>query len=589
MASLLMALRASDLRRLIHPRWLLVAGVLCGLALALRTLKPAAPAQILPGQSLAWDIARAASRSADVQLASGAYLPGDRLMLYTRTSQADRARVRAWALMQIEPFADRLAKLSSGEQLTWIIDFGPAPAEQEVLIAPLSRAADPSLYRYVGAAPGLVGAERTPAAPPQPTAAPQPAVVEPAPAQPTAAPEQPAPAPEQPAAAQAAPAPEQPAPTQPAPVQPAQSGQPLLATSFDEPGAKSAWLRLSGDWLAHDGIYSQLDNSGYDYISTLDLAPQSHYRMEARLRLGEGEMGGGFFYNAPKKDTRAGAQIVDFDNKGGFMRWGRYDDKGAFVYGGGVKVDPSIGDGQWHSLELTTHGKTSVVALDGREVGTIPNTSAGGYYGLISSKTKVDFDDISVTVLSEAGAGAAPEPASAPAAAASFADDFADGDTKGWQVLSGTWQNIDGTYQQTGLDGSDLGSVSPFQSDHFSATVRLKRLDGDMGAGLYFNMAQPDKKSRSQMINYTQSGKVLQWGHFDEGGNFVFEGSAPAPDGGDGKWHVLQVQVSAGKATFWLDGQQIARDVSLTYTSGYVGLLASNSKVAFDDVRFAVE
>ena len=61
------------------------------------------------------------------------------------------------------------------------------------------------------------------------------------------------------------------------------------------------------------------------------------------------------------------------------------------------------------------------------------------------------------------------------------------------------------------------------------------------------------------------------------------------PDGSDGKWHVLHISVKAGKATFALDGKEIAKDVSLTYPSGYLGLLASNSKAAFDDVQFVTQ
>ncbi|KPV50705.1 hypothetical protein SE17_25340, partial [Kouleothrix aurantiaca] len=371
------------------------------------------------------------------------------------------------------------------------------------------------------------------------------------------------------------------------------STEPLLASTFDETNpAKSPWLPLSGDWQAHDGIYSQRDNTGYDFISMMNLAPQSNYALESKLRLGEGDMGGGFIYNVPNPTTRAGAQIVDFDNKGGFLRWGRYDDKNAYIYEGGVKIDPPINDGQWHDLRLTTHAAASTIALDGRELGQIKNTSTSGSLGLVTSKTKVDFDNVNVTILPGDTAvptaqAAAPttQPTAGPAAA-DFKDDFADGDTKGWQVLSGTWQNIDASYQQTSTSGSDLGSVSPFQSDSYTATARLKRLDGDMGGGMYFNMAQRDKKNVSQMINYTEGGKSLQWGHFDDGGNFVFEGSAPVPDGSDGEWHTLGVAVKDGKATFTLDGTVIKKDAELAYTSGYVGLLASNSKIAFDNINF---
>ena len=587
MTSRLMALRTWNWRRFMRPGRMLATGALLGALaigglLAMRALRPAAPAQILPGQTLAWDIARAASGSDGVQVASGAYLSGDRLLLYTRTSQTDRARIRTWALMQLEPFADRLAKMPSAEKLTWVIDFGPPPGEQEALTAPLSKAADPSQYKYVSAAPGLIAASIDAAPTAQPAAAAAQPTAQPA-AQPSAKPTA------QPTAQPAA------KPTAAAAVP--QTGQPLLSTGFDETGgAKSPWLPLAGDWQAHDGIYSQRDNGGYDFISMLNLAPQSNYGLEAKLRLGEGDMGGGFIYNAPSQTTRAGAQIVDFDSKGGFLRWGRYDDKSAYVYGGGVKVDPPINDGQWHDLRLVTHGAASVVSLDGRELGRIANTSTAGALGLVTSKTKVDFDSVSVTILPGAGDAAAAQPTTASAAqptaqpaVSDFKDDFADGDTKGWQVLSGTWQSIETTYQQTSLSGSDLGSVSLFQGDHYSATVRLKRLDGDMGGGLYFNMAQRDKKSRSQMINYTQGGKALQWGHFDEGGNFVFEGSAPVPDGNDGAWHTLGVLVSGGKATFTLDGKEIKKDAKLTYAAGYVGLLASNSKVAFDDVTFRVQ
>lgn len=578
-------LRGRDWRRFKHSGKLaasavLLAAVAVGGFLAMRALRPATVAQALPGQALAWDIARAAGRSGEVQLTSGAYMPGDALLLYTRTTQTDRARVRTWALMQLEPFAQRLAAMPKAEKFRWVIDFGPPPAEQEVLMAPLSQAANPTLYSYVSAAPGLFTAD---GAPPQPAVAAQ-TTAAPAAPQPTAAPAAP-----QPTAAPAAP--------QPTAV-PANGGnaQPLLSTNFDEAGdlAKKAWLPLSGDWLAHDGIYSQRDGTGYDYISMVNLAAQSHYSLEAKLRLAEGDMGGGFIYNAPSNGTRNGAQTVDFDNKGGFLRWGRYDAAGAYVYSGGVKVDPPINDGNWHTLRLVTHASSSVVSLDGKELGTIENASPSGYYGLITSKSKVDFDSMAVVALPESGAAAepaaaAPTAAPTPAASTAFNDDFADGDTKGWQVLSGTWQNIDGTYQQTNISGSDFGSVSPFASDHFSATVRLKRIDGDMGGGMYFNMAQPDKKSRSQMINYTQNGQAIQWGHFDEGGNFVFEGSANVPNGGDGQWHVLNVRVQDGSATFTLDGKELAKDVKLVYASGYAGLMTSNSKVAFDDVKFVVQ
>ena len=564
------------------PRFLVSAVLLGALALggvsALRALQPAAPAQILPGQALAWDIARAVGRSGEVQISSGSYLPGDRVLLYTRTNLADQVRVRSWAVAQLGPFAERLAKLSSRETLTWVIDYGAAPGAQEAISVPVGRAADPAYYRYVSAAPGLLIDNGAAAAAPAATAVPD--------AKATAAPAAGATAA---SVAGATTAPVAKATAAPATAgTAAPDGQSLLSTGFDESGgAPSVWLPLSGSWGIANGIYSQSDNTGYDFISMMNVDPQTNYRFAAKLRLGDGQMGGGFVYNAPSTTSRAGAQNVDFDQNGGFLRWGRYDDKGAYVYQGGLAIAKPINDGQWHDLSLVTHAGSSVVALDGTEIATITNVSQAGHVGLLTSMTKVDFDSVQVSVLPEiAGTTAPPVVATAVlTTSAGFSDDFADGDTKGWQVLSGTWQNIQGTYQQTDLTGSDLGSVTPFQSDSFTATVRLQRIDGDIGAGLYFNMAQRDSKSRSQMINYTQGGKALQWGHFDDGGNFVFEGNAPVPDGNDGAWHTFGISVMGGNATFSLDGNEIAKDVKLTYVSGYVGLLASHSKVAFDDVQ----
>ena len=466
MASRLMVLRAIPWRRLLRPGRAVVSGILLlalavGSVLAMRMLRPATPVQIVPGQALAWEIARSASHSEGVQLASGAYVAGDTMLLYTRTAQTDRARVRTWALLQIGPFADRLAKMPAKETLKWVIDFGPAPGEREVISAPLSQAADPTLYSYTSGAPGLVAdAGASPAA----VAMPQ-APADPAPAAPTSAP----------TSAVAA----QPATTVVTTTLATAPGTPLVNTSFEGTGdgALKGWHSLAGDWAAKDGVYSQRDISGYDFISMLDLAPQSNYSMDARIRLGAGDMGGGFIYNAPSQITRAGAQVVDMDNKGGFLRWGHYDDKGSYVYEGGVKVDPALNDGQWHSLNLLTHAGASAVTIDGKTLGTIKNTSPSGYLGLVASKTQVDFDSVSVTLQPQSGAvpsAAAPAPTAAPAASnpitstTTFSDTFADGNADGWQVLNGAWQVINQEYQQTSTSGFDLGSISTFQSDAYT-------------------------------------------------------------------------------------------------------------------------
>lgn len=573
MTTLRAALRVLQWRDAKQPVRLFVGALvlvilLVGGRVGLQLLRTTTPPQVVAGQLLAWDIAETVKQAPGVQLASGAYLPGDRLLLYSRITEPDRTRVRMWAMMQLEPFGERLATMTNGETLTWVIDFGPTAAEQEVLIAPLNRATDAALYHYVSAAPGVASAAQVSTALTTTTVLTNTS---------------------KPAAL--------PAVTAEAAISTtgAVNLSPTVLTqlTFDEPTLSGkAWQALAGDWVIANGIYSQRQTKGYDYMAMLNLAPQSDYQMEAQLRLVAGEMGGGFIYNAPNLDTRRGAQSVDMDRQGGFMRWGRYDEKGNYVYEGGVKLDPAINDGQWHTLQLLTHRATSTISLDGRILGQTTNRSPSGYLGLTTSQAHLDFDHVTVTALSPtAGAVnppngttlvlAANQPLSATPAA--FQDDFANGNLKRWRVLNGTWQFVDQSYQQLSTAGSDLGSISTFQGETYTVTVRMRRLDGAMGGGLYFNMAQREDKMRSQMINYTRNGAAIQWGYFDDGGNFVFDEMVDVPNGSDGEWHTLRVAVQQGQATFALDQKVLARNVALTYTGGYVGLLVSNSKVAFDD------
>ena len=522
------------------------------------------------GALVARQIAAALQSTPGTQIAAGAYVPGESLLLYSRLDETDRTRVRLWALLQLEPFYKLLTPMPADEQLQWVIDFGSNAAEQEIILVPLAQVADTTQYRYISATPGLLlEAAATPALPVAVTAAALPTDM---------------------VTTAAAPAVVEPAVT-------VATGEQRNAFTFDDPATSAQnWSALAGEWVIENGVYSQRRTTGYDYITMLNLASQSHYQFEADLRFIDGAMGGGFIYNAPARDARRGAQVVDFVEQGTFLRWGRYDEQGNYTYEGGVPVDPPINDGQWHTLQLLTHATTSTVSIDGRLLGQITNSSAQGYLGLTTSQSHVEFSNVVVVGLDGEGAAAtvattqsASVPSAPDAPIDGFADDFATGSGNRWRVLNGVWQFVDQSYQQMSNVGLDLGSISTFQGESYTATVRLQRLAGSMGGGLYFNMAQRDNKMRSQVINYTGDGKAIQWGYFDEGGNFVLEQRVDVPDGSDGAWHQLSVAVHQGQATFILDDKVIAEGVALTYRSGYVGLFVSNSQVAFDDFTIVTQ
>jgi len=179
---------------------------------------------------------------------------------------------------------------------------------------------------------------------------------------------------------------------------------PLRSFSFQETEtpattATAGWLLLSGTWSVQNGVYSQLDAEGYDYITLLDLPKQRHYSIEVRMRMRSGEMGGGLIYNAPSQESRAGAQIIDVDERGRYLRWGYYDAAGLYTFTGGVTLDAGLADSDWHRLRLVTQENNSIIWFDDQEVGRTVNQSIEGYLGLVASRAQIDFDDLVVIAL----------------------------------------------------------------------------------------------------------------------------------------------------------------------------------------------
>lgn len=332
------------------------------------------PPAFLPGQSLALALSSAGTQSPGVQTMSGAYVPGEGLFLYSRLTVDEQVQVRSWAVNQLVPYADRLAALPAQETLTWVIDYGTNRRAQEVIRVPIRRATDVNQHRYLSMQTDVLA----------PTLAPTalvPTLLPPV-VQPTEAPMRLEPV----------------ATLMPAGGFPAAS-EATTVYSGDFAEDATGWRVLSGDWQVRAGAYVQRDASGYDYMTLFGEVPLSHYSIEAQMVVITGTMGGGFVYNAPSRDVRLGAQVVDITDGGRFVRWGSYNERGDYVYEGGAVLDPPIRPGQGVRLRLVTHAGVSVISVGGREVGTIMNRSIGGYVGLTTSLAQVAFDEVRIVAL----------------------------------------------------------------------------------------------------------------------------------------------------------------------------------------------
>jgi len=73
------------------------------------------------------------------------------------------------------------------------------------------------------------------------------------------------------------------------------------------------------------------------------------------------------------------------------------------------------------------------------------------------------------------------------------------------------------------------------------------------------------------------------WGYFDAKGNFVGQGDAPVDPPGD-QPHILQIATDGAQYSITLDNKLIAGNIPLLNKEGHIGLTASQSVVAFEEV-----
>lgn len=158
-----------------------------------------------------------------------------------------------------------------------------------------------------------------------------------------------------------------------------------------------------------------------------------------------------------------------------------------------------------------------------------------------------------------------------------------------WTPGSGKWNFADAGYAQTELGTFDRFSYfSQKLTGDYRLEVRVKYLEGDMGAGLIFNAPTAGSKNNAQMVSYAGKGSYFQWGHFDEGGVFQFQGGGSVANGADGAWHTLAIRVTGQTYNVSLDGTALAQNAALSSTGGgYVGVFANTSHVLFDDFKIS--
>lgn len=193
-----------------------------------------------------------------------------------------------------------------------------------------------------------------------------------------------------------------------------------IRDTFDDPAAtRAAWHVMGGTWSVADGAYRQTMATGLDHATWL-IAPVARdvtFSATLRYRAGgtnAGDRGPGLLFGGSSMDHLAGARMVTYTFDGSYLKWGRFDAAGTFLFEGGTTV-PNGADGAPHTIAVAVRSTTYDVILDGATLATgvpldpgaaagattstLASTSASAltHVGLIDSTAQVAYDEVVVT------------------------------------------------------------------------------------------------------------------------------------------------------------------------------------------------
>lgn len=381
------------------------------------------------------------------------------------------------------------------------------------------------------------------------------------------------------------------------------------------------YRQFGGQWRLRNNRLVQHDTREPDLLAVipLTLAPDQKYQFGVRLKLLQGAKGGGLLFNLQHPNSRQQSHLVRFGSAEGrdYLVFGYFDENLHFVEQGSVEQGslppPDISQGV--ELAVLVHAQTYDVLVNGQpQQRAIPLKHQGGSVALTTWFSSVAFDDLHVTALAEGQAEASPQtsakaektpdPVTTPAVARTpFAtlpagppllamppitetlsrhEQFSsNGDQTLWTPLSGNWQVEDGALVQQSPNGYDYSIRRAGVFARFVLSVHFRHRQG-VGGGILFNMPKDDTQRHGHLVRYFAD-QSLAWGYFDQDNVFTGQGYV-AVDPPGAQLHTLQVIVGDTAYSVLLDNQMVAQNVPLVSTQGYLGLTASKSIVAFEEI-----
>lgn len=364
-----------------------------------------------------------------------------------------------------------------------------------------------------------------------------------------------------------------------------------------------AYQRFGGDWSLRDQTLVQMSPTGDDLgiIIPLAISAEQAYQHSTQVRWLGGTFGGGILFNLQQTATRQQSHMARFFVQEGRLSllYGYYGDDSNFTGQGNVGLALSPTSDAWQTLAVQVQGDVYQLLVNGQVVASqIPLVYQGGSVGLITSTSQVAFDDVQVTPLEQGFSLAQanpvpttnPEPAevatasplsqAAPLLAETF-DNPVSAESL-WRPFSGEWLIENGNYTQRQTEGFDLGTGYDARFSDYTLRVSFRHLQG-VGGGVLFAMPAANSKNGAHMARYIDE-RFLTWGYFDAQGAYVGQGSAELDAPADAL-QTLEIIVSEQRYAIRLNTKLIAQDIPLQNQLGGIGLVTSQSVVAFESVE----
>lgn len=363
------------------------------------------------------------------------------------------------------------------------------------------------------------------------------------------------------------------------------------------------WFRFGGNWSESDGMLQQgqADAATASIFLPLWLSTNDVYQTQTRLMLEPGTAAALAFNGQYPRLTQNRHQ-VQFSVQDGLwqMICGYFQGPGDFRSQAVIPLTQP-GD-QPLDVQVAVNVSAAGYAVRVNEqtlIKDVPLFFKGGLVGLATSGGSARFDDLQVFKPGEGTnqaaaatptALAAPPPEATPAPAADLVNEtslYSSAFTgalaeSGWIPFAGDWAIDNGSLVQRQVEGYDLGIAYQEPFEAYQLTTRFRHLSG-VGGGVLFNMTSPDSKNGAVMVRYTDDGSGIFWGSFDEQGAFTGQGYAATENPGTNA-HTLDILHNGSSYSIKLDGNELATGMPLVPRAGYIGLTASQSQVAYEEV-----